>query len=108
MTAIGSDFVKATAPYGFRCSECAVRPSKFTLLRHRLAAQAPAKIIPAEVTVQFDLAELLADVGALKVREALKTAGAPDTYGIITTYPDPTDATKVLITWRVEDTDDTA
>jgi len=22
MTAIGSDFVKATAPYGFRCSEC--------------------------------------------------------------------------------------
>jgi len=83
-----------------------MRPTKFTLLRHRLAMQAPTKSIPVEVTVCLDLTELLAEGGAQRAREALRTAGADLDRGIITTYPGPRDPAKVLVVWREEDLDE--
>ena len=82
-----------------------MRPTKFTLLRRKLAMQAPAKSIPVEVTVCLDLTELLAEGGAQRAREALRTAGADLDRGIITTYPDPSDPAKVLVVWRSQDVD---
>ena len=87
-------------------AERTMRPTKFTLLRRRLAVQAPTKSVPAEIKVRFDFAEALADSGAQRVREALKTAGADLNRGVITTYPDPSsDPAKVLVVWRAQDAD---
>ena len=82
-----------------------MRPTKFTLLRRRLAAQAPAKSVPVEVTVRLDLTELLAEGGTRRAHEALRTAGADLDRGVITTYPDPSGPAKVLVVWRAQDAD---
>jgi hypothetical protein len=82
-----------------------MRPTKFTLLRRRLAMQAPTKSVPVEVALRLDLIELLAEGGAQRAREALRTAGADLDRGIITTYPDPSDPAKVLVVWKSQDAD---
>ena len=84
-----------------------MRPTKFTLLRRRLAMQAPTKSVPVEVTVRLDLTELLAEGGTRRAHEALRTAGADLNRGIITTYPGPSGPpAKVLVVWRAEDLDE--
>jgi hypothetical protein len=81
-----------------------MKPTKFALLRHR--GGRPVEVTAPEVKVRLDLTELLAEGGAQRAHEALRTAGADLDRGIITTYPDPSDPAKVLVVWREEDLDE--